>query len=64
MTPKLQRNKDATIHFITKQDTILLQGIYNKLLDEIENIIKRDELPEADWFPSEDFDCLVRQKVE
>jgi len=58
---KLKINQEAQFHKLVTQDSVKLMRIYNELKTEIEIIMKRDSLPEGIWFPSQDFEYLIKQ---
>jgi hypothetical protein len=59
---KIDLNQTANLHILTEEDSVNLEFLYNEIKLEIEKIIKRDSLPNATWFPSEDFKFLIRQQ--
>ena len=59
---KLKLNQTAYYHKLTKADSIRLIRVYNELKTELDVIIKRDSLPAVAWFPSADFEYLIRQQ--
>ena len=61
VSQKLKINQEAQFHKLTKEDSIKLIRVYDKLKTEIEIIIKKDSLPEGVWFPSQDFEYLIKQ---
>ena len=58
---KLKINQEAQFHKLTTQDSVKLMQIYGELKIAIDIIIKKDSLPEGIWFPSKDFEYLIKQ---